>query len=129
MSVSEKEVVVSPRVENPRPPLTRRRASTARARPARPPAPARPTAAGHDRPPPHASMRAVPDRDPSPIRDRGLTLLIVFTIAMLAIVGLAAITAVVGRWWILVPVMAVDLAATAAVLASVARLMNDGDGR
>ena len=126
MSVGEKEVVVSPRVENPRPPLTRRRASTARSRPARPPAPARPTAAGHDRPPPHASMRALPDRDSSPIRDRGLTLLIVFTTAMLAIVGLAAITAVVGRWWILVPVMAVDLAVTAAVLASVAKLLNDG---
>ena len=48
---------------------------------------------------------------------------------MLVIVGLAAITAIVGRWWILVPVMAVDLAATAAVLASVVRLLNDGDGR
>ena len=48
---------------------------------------------------------------------------------MLVIVGLAAFTAVVGRWWILVPVMAVDLAATAAVLVSVARLLNDGDGR
>jgi hypothetical protein len=74
-------------------------------------------------------MRAVPDRDPPPIRDRGLTLLIVFTTAMLVMVGLAALTAVVGRWWILVPVMAVDLAATAAVLASVAKLLNDGDGR
>jgi hypothetical protein len=120
---------VSPRVENPRPPLTCRRASTARARAARPAAPARPTPAGHDLPPPHASTRGVPDRDSPPIRDRGLTLLIVFTTAMLVIVGLAAITAVVGRWWILVPVMAVDLAATAAVLGSVARLMNDGDGR
>lgn len=120
---------MSPPVENPRPPLTRRRASTARARAARPQAPDRPTAAGHDRPPPHASTRAVPDSNSSPIRDRGLTLLTVFTTAMLVIVGLAAITAIVGRWWILVPVMAVDLAATAAVLASVARLMNDGDGR
>ena len=120
---------MSPRVENPRPPLTRRRASTARARAARPPARARPTAAGHDRPPPHAGTRAVPDSNSPPIRDRGLTLLIVFTAAMLVIVGLAAITAIVGRWWILVPVMAVDLAATAAVLASVVRLLNDGDGR
>jgi hypothetical protein len=44
-------------------------------------------------------------------------------------VGLATTTAVVGRWWILIPVMAVDLAVTAAVLASLARLLNDGDGR
>ncbi len=74
-------------------------------------------------------MRAARERDPSPIRDRGITLLIVFTTAMLVMVGLATLTAVVGRWWILVPVMAVDLAATIAVLASVAKLLSEGDGR
>jgi hypothetical protein len=56
-------------------------------------------------------------------------LLTVFTMAMLVVVALATITAIVGRWWILIPVMAVDLTVTAAVLASVARLLNDGDGR
>jgi hypothetical protein len=55
--------------------------------------------------------------------------LIVFTFAMLAMVGLATVTAIVGRWWILVPVMTADLAIVAAVLASVARLLNDGGGR
>ena len=69
------------------------------------------------------------DRDPSPMRDHGLTLMIVFTAAMLVMAGLAAVTAVVGQWWILVPVMAVDLAATGAVLAIVAKLLDDGNGR
>ena len=55
--------------------------------------------------------------------------MIVFTTAMLVMVGLAAVTAVVGQWWILVPVMAVDLAATTAVLAGVAKLLNEGNGR
>ena len=58
-----------------------------------------------------------------------MSLLTVFTVAMLAIVGLAVLTAIVARWWILIPVMAVDLTVTAAVLATVVRLMNDGDGR
>jgi hypothetical protein len=120
---------VAPRVENPRAPLTRRpRAGTARARRARPPIPARSTTTAADGPP-RESAPVAADRDTSPIRDRGLTLLTVFTLAMLMIVGLATITAIVGRWWILIPVMAVDLAVTAAMLASVARLLNDGDGR
>jgi hypothetical protein len=52
-------------------------------------------------------------------------LLAVFTASMLVMVGLATVTAVVGRWWILAPVMVVDLGVTTAVLASVARLLND----
>ena len=48
---------------------------------------------------------------------------------MLVMVGLATLTAIVGRWWILVPVMVVDLTVTLAVLWSVARLLNDGDVR
>ena len=67
--------------------------------------------------------------DVAPIRDHGLTLLAVFTASMLVMVGLAVVIAAVGRWWILVPVMVVDLAVTTAVLASVARLLNDGDVR
>jgi hypothetical protein len=48
---------------------------------------------------------------------------------MLAMVGLATLTAIVGHWWILVPVMIADLAAAAAVLASIAGLLGEGDGR
>jgi hypothetical protein len=54
-------------------------------------------------------------------------LLAVFTASMLVMIGLAVVTALVGRWWILVPVMLVDLTVTVAVLASVARLLRDGD--
>jgi hypothetical protein len=67
--------------------------------------------------------------DPPPSRDRGITLLAIFTASMLVMVGLAAVTAFVGRWWILAPVMVVDLAVTTAVLVSVARLLGEGDGR
>lgn len=121
---------MAPRVENPHAPLTPRgRAGTGLARRPRPPIAARPTTTGADRPPPHENAPAVGPRDTSPIRDHGLTLLTVFTLAMLLVVGLATITAIVGRWWILIPVMAVDLALTGAMLASVAKLLNDGDGR
>jgi hypothetical protein len=53
----------------------------------------------------------------------------VFTLAMLVMVGLATLTAIVGEWWILVPVMMVDLLVTAAVLASLVRLLNSGDSQ
>jgi hypothetical protein len=46
---------------------------------------------------------------------------------MLVMVGLAILTAIVGQWWILVPVMIVDLAATTAVLARIAGLLAEGD--
>jgi hypothetical protein len=44
---------------------------------------------------------------------------------MLTIVALAWLVAVVGRWWILVPVMAVALALTAIVLVVMVRLLDD----
>ena len=112
---------MTPRVENPRPPRSRRPTATAPARPRRAPAPPgrRP-----DPGPPE-----VPDREPGPLRDYGLTLLTVFTLAMLVMVGLATLTAIVGEWWILVPVMMVDLLVTAAVLASLVRLLNSGDSQ
>jgi hypothetical protein len=34
----------------------------------------------------------------------------------------------IDRWWILIPVMAIDLAVTAAVLAVMIRLLDDGAG-
>lgn len=61
--------------------------------------------------------------------DRGLILLLTFTAAMLVMVGLATLAAVVDRMWILIPVMAVDLMVTVAVIASIAWLLSNGDGR
>lgn len=112
------------RVEDPRHPAGRRRTAAPRAHLLSPSAAAPPGTHPEPDPPP-----ARAPADPAPLRDHGLTLLAVFTASMLVMVGLAAVTAVVGRWWILVPVMVVDLAVTTAVLASVARLLNDGDVR
>jgi hypothetical protein len=115
---------MTPHVEDPRHIAVRRRTARAGAHPARPPD--------------LAPSRGEPELDPllarasaevAPIRDRGLTLLAVFTASMLVMIGLAVVTAVVGRWWILAPVMVVDLAVTTAVLASVASLLSDGDDR
>lgn len=69
-----------------------------------------------------------PSRGPAPLRDRGSVLLLVFTCAMLLMVGLISLAAVVDRAWILIPVMAIDLTVTAAVLASVVRLMGNDNG-
>jgi hypothetical protein len=115
---------VASRVEDPRHPAGRRRTAAPRAHLLSPPAPAPPRTHPEPDPPP-----ARAPAHPAPLRDHGLTLLAVFTASMLVMVGLAAVTAVVGRWWILVPVMVVDLAVTTAVLASVARLLNDGNVR
>ena len=114
---------MAPQLENTRPALSRRPAATTRPRPRRRPAPPPCT----PRPDPGPSQR--PEPDAGPLRDPGLTLLAVFTLAMLVMIGLAVVTAIVGEWWILVPVMTVDLAVTAAVLASLVRLLNTGDGQ
>jgi hypothetical protein len=66
------------------------------------------------------------DEASRPLRDRGVTLLAIFTGATLLIVALVCLVAGVDRWWILIPVMAVDLTVTGAVLAVMARLLNDG---
>ena len=71
----------------------------------------------------------IPERRPPPSADRGLILLIVFTASALTIVGLVVVIGAIGRWWTLIPVMAVDFAVTAAVLVTVAKLLEDGDAR
>ena len=112
-----------PQIESPRGSLTSRPRRAA-ALPARRPAHAPATLSDSSRP-----RTIAAEREDAPLRDRGLSLLTIFTVAMFVMVGLAVLTAIVGRWWILVPVMAVDLAATAAVLASIGSLLADGDGR
>lgn len=116
-----------PPVKSPRGPLISRprRAGTV---PARRPAHAPAILPDRSRPQTTAQITAA-ERDAAPLRDHGLSLIAVFTAAMLVMVGLAVLTAIVGQWWILVPVMIVDLAATTAVLASIASLLADGDGR
>jgi hypothetical protein len=61
----------------------------------------------------------------APLTDRGLSLLIVFTASALTVVALVVLVGVVGEPWILAPVMAVDFGVTAAVLVTVARLLDD----
>ena len=79
----------------------------------------------------HPSTPSVPARQPDPVRgcgpvqDRGLGLLIVFSAGVLVMVALVTLTAIIGRWWLLAPVMAVDIAVTAAVLAIIVKLLKD----
>ena len=42
------------------------------------------------------------------------------------VVALVCVVGSVDRWWILIPVMAVDFAVTGAVLAVMVRLLDDG---
>jgi hypothetical protein len=66
-------------------------------------------------------------RGPPPQADRGLTLLIIFTASALAIVALVVLAGAVGQMWILAPIMIVDFAVTAAVLVTVAKLLEDAN--
>jgi hypothetical protein len=127
---------MAPRLEELRPPVARRteRAATTGVRPPRrgqaAPAcddrdrrqPAKPSIPEH--PPPRPS---IPESRPPPLVDRGVILLVVFTASALTIVSLVVLVAVIGSWWTLIPVMAVDLALTAAVLVTVAKLLEDSD--
>lgn len=74
----------------------------------------------------HRSKPSVPTHRPKPIPDRGLGLLIVFTAGVLVMVALITLTAVIGSWWMLIPVMGVEFAVTAAVLAIIVRLLDHG---
>ena len=56
-----------------------------------------------------------------------LTLLIVFTSSALLIVALVVVAGAVGQMWILAPIMLVDFAVTAAVLVTVAKLLQDSN--
>jgi hypothetical protein len=104
---------------NPRP---RRGPVPPAARPERTSTPT-PRQPSDDAPPPKT---APADAASQPLRDRGVSLLAIFTGATLFIVALVCLVAGVDRWWILIPVMAIDLTVTGAVLAVMARLLNDG---
>ncbi len=111
-----------------RQPPPRRRAAPTGAGPPRTSIPAGPRPE-RDAPRPVTSPASTgPSSDASPIRDRGISLLAIFTAATLLIVALVCLVGGVDRWWILIPVMAIDLAVTGAVLAVMVRLLDDGPG-
>lgn len=68
---------------------------------------------------------SVPERRPPPLADHGLTLLIIFTSSALLVVALVVLAGAVDQMWILAPIMLVDFAVTAAVLVTVAKLLQD----
>ena len=117
---------MAPRVEELRPPVDRHvgRAATTGVRP---PRRGHTTSARDGQDGRHATEPPVPERRPPPPADGGLILLIVFTASALAIVALVVLVGAIGSWWILIPVMAVDFAVTAAVLITVAKLLEDSD--
>lgn len=117
--------MVRPGLEELRPPVERRAAgaTTAAPRPQSRPRPAQAYDSPRRRQPDEPE---IPDRRPSSTVDRGLILLVVFTASALLIVALVVLVGAVGSWWILIPVMMADLAVTAAVLVTVARLI-EGD--
>jgi fatty acid desaturase len=60
-------------------------------------------------------------------RDRGIGLLLVFFGATLVMVVGATLVGVVDQWWVLVPVMLVDLVVTLSVIATILGLMGRDD--
>jgi hypothetical protein len=70
---------------------------------------------------------SMPERRPPPPADHGLTLLIIFTSSALLVVALVVLAGAVGQMWILAPIMLVDFAVTAAVLVTVAKLLQDSN--
>jgi hypothetical protein len=117
---------VSP-VHDPHAPVKRPAHPSARAgRPSADPQarPSLPTPAAVERRQPEPSTPPPEARQPTPVRDRGLGLLIIFTAGVLVMVALISVTAITGSWWLLAAVMVVDLAVTASVLAIIARLMS-----
>jgi hypothetical protein len=112
---------MAPHAETLRPPVDRpaRRGTTA-PRPRRPD-PRGPAREARDTRAPDEP--SVPDRRPSSQADHGLTLLMVFTSSVLVVVALVVLAGAVGQMWILAPIMIIDFAVTAAVLVTVAKLL------
>ena len=68
---------------------------------------------------------SIPERRPPPQADHGLALLIIFTSSALLVVALVVLAGAVDQMWILAPIMLIDFAVTAAVLVTVAKLLQD----
>ena len=121
---------MEPRLEHLQQPAphARRTATPRVARPPRTslPARSRPRLDHRATRPKSSSAPAAPGSESPPLRDRGISLLTVFTAATLLIVALVCVVGSVDRWWILIPVMAVDFVVTGAVLAVMVHLLDDG---
>jgi hypothetical protein len=52
---------------------------------------------------------------------------VVFAVATVTMVVAAVLVGAVGQWWVLVPVMLVDLTLTFVVLASIVGMLGDDD--
>ena len=92
-----------------------------------PPAPPRPPRL-REAAPEKARRRAGPSRARAS-RDRGMSLLYVFTGATVIMVGDVVLAGSVGHMWILVPVMAIHLLMTFGVFAAIMHLLADeGEG-
>jgi hypothetical protein len=116
---------VGPHAETLRPPVDHRpRRAPTTPRPRRPDAPKAQADARDTRPP---GEHAAAQRGPPPQADHGLTLLIIFTASALLVVALVVVAGAVGQMWILAPIMIVDFAVTAAVLVTVAKLLEDAN--
>jgi hypothetical protein len=81
---------------------------------------------------PNTTASAEPRRRPDPSsaiadRDRGLSLLYVFSGAIVVMVADVTLAAAVGHMWILVPVMGIHLLMTLAVFVAIMHLLADGE--
>jgi hypothetical protein len=121
----KKEADVQPRLDRLQHPSPRRRRDPVRPA-ARPEQASTPRSSADAGLPEIATVAAAADDASPPLRDRGISLLAIFTGATLLIVALVCLVAGIDRWWILIPVMAVDLTVTGAVIAVMGRLLNDG---
>jgi hypothetical protein len=118
-----------PTVNPVRPPASRppRRSAATRAPSRRHPSE---SGLGQDHTRQHPGTPSVPPPEPTavegrgrPIQDRGIGLLIVFTAGVLVMVALISLTAIIGAWWMLAPVMVVDFGVTASMLAVIVKLL------
>ena len=105
--------------------------------------PAVPEAAPAQRRVPNPRRRGAPDNEPRHRRGRmpsvasvadasarsdpGIVALMVFVAAVLIVVAAVVVTGAVDRWWVLVPVMLADFAATFGVIFTINRLLRDDD--
>jgi protein-S-isoprenylcysteine O-methyltransferase Ste14 len=73
-----------------------------------------------------AAHSGPPRPQPPAGRDPGDAVLVLFTLATLIMVVAAVLVGAVGETWVLAPVMVVHLCVTFAVIAAIARLLDDG---
>ena len=75
-----------------------------------------------------AGAPTAPPHSPTASPVGGLAMLLAFPLGVLIVSVMVALLATAGRWWVLVPVMLLDFAVTAAVSVMTARLLGEDDG-